>query len=354
MKVIIAFLKYDYGKNSRGGSLEKNVFFPAMKKAVDEVIPFWLEENGYPDDINGLQNKLMKFVRAKKPDLVFFILMRDEIRVSTIQEINKVSRTANWFCDDQWRFDSFSRIVGPVLTYVITVDKFSVYKYKLLRCENVILSQWATTKYLKQIDFDSLKYKYDVSFVGGWNLTREWFVRELERKGVFVKCFGYGWDKGRLTTEQMNEVFLKSRINLNLSNSIPMDIRYYSFLKKQLFSLLFKKMSFKKKMRNYILILKTLLGVVGKKKVEQIKARNFEIPGGGGFELSQYAPEIEDYYIIGKEIAVFTNIDDLYLQIKFYLSNPEIRMQVTKNGYIKTAEYTYEERMRRIFKEIDK
>lgn len=90
-----------------------------------------------------------------------------------------------------------------------------------------------------------------------------------------------------------------------------------------------------------------------KKRIEQIKGRNFEIPGCGGFQLSQYAAGLEDYYHIGKEIAVFGNIDELKLQIKYYLENDAERMRICEAGYLRSKEYTYEKRFKNIFEKIE-
>lgn len=352
MKIVTAFLKYDYGIKSRGVSLEKSLILPAIKKNTESIVPFWLEENGFPDNQNKLQYNLIEFVKEEKPELVFFILMNDEIQIDTIKKLNEISNTVNWFSDDQWRFDNFSKRIGPHLTYIITVDKFSVDKYKTIGCENVILTQWSTAIFNKKLNLNSVEFKYDVSFVGGKNLTREWYIYELAKKGIIVDCFGDGWEVGRLSLEEMNQVFLKSKISLNLSNSIPKDIRYYRFIKKQLFIILFKGMKLKKKIRMLLGIMLTLLGRNGLKDVEQIKARNFEIPGSGGFELSQYAPEIEDFYNIGKEIAIFTSPDELKRQIEYYLNNDSTRNEMRNRAFFRTQNYTYNNRIKKIFEEL--
>ena len=101
MKIVTALLKYDYGIESRGESLEKKGFLPAIEKVVDEVMPFWLEDNGFYEDQSLLQKKLIKFVEKEQPDAIFFILMNDEITSETIIHLSKKYITINWFCDDQ-------------------------------------------------------------------------------------------------------------------------------------------------------------------------------------------------------------------------------------------------------------
>ncbi len=348
MKIVTAFLKYDYGKKERGESGEKAIIFPSLQKTGNEVIPFWLEENGYPDNLDKLQENLMEFIDKEKPGILLFILMKDEIYPQTLEKLKDKTITINWFCDDQWRFENFTKYIAPKLTYSVTVDKFSLSKYKDINYKNVILSQWAVFDYVTDIEFDKINYKYDISFVGSRNPAREWIVSELKKDGHKVNCFGTGWPEGKVSYEEVKSIFLTSKINLNLSNSVPSDL---GFVKHIIMSLIFSVAAFNlKKLKRTLAAAKLLIS--GDKRAEQIKARNFEIPGCGGFQLTQYAPQIEDHYDIGKEVVIFTNISDLKLQVKYYLSNENERMKICQKGYVRTKEYTYDNRFRKIFKEI--
>lgn len=329
LKIVPVMLKYDYGIKSRGDSLEKVAFLPALQDVAQEVVPFWLEENGFLDDKLKLQYKIIDFIESEKPDIVFFVLMQDEVSIETIEKISQKYITINWFCDDQWRFEDFTRYIAPKLTYSITTDKFSLYKYLGINCENVILSQWASFDYIENIDFNAIDYKYDISFIGSKNSTREWIIKSLENKGYHVECFGDGWKNGRVSYDEIKQIFLNTKINLNLSNSVPRDISY-------IFSSI-------KSIKSYI---------KSTKRIEQIKARNFEIPCCGGFQLTNYVCGIEDYFSIGNEIAVYSNIDELSLQLEYYLNNEEVRKKMTINQYKKAREYTYKENLKRVFSKV--
>ena len=331
MKVVSALLKYDYGIKERGESLEKKGFLPALEQAADEVIPFWLEENGYYENRVLLQQNLINFVEAEKPDIVFFILMRDEITIDTIEYLSKKFITINWFCDDQWRFDTFTKYVAPKLTYSITTDKYSLSKYYSIGCKNVILSQWASFDYISNMDIDKIEYKYDISFIGAKNPAREWITEYLKKKGFFVECFGAGWNNGRVEYEDIKHIFLHSKINLNLSNSVPSDLSFLLHSPKSLIDF-----------------------VINKKRIEQIKARNFEIPCSGGFQLTGYVPGLEDYFDIGKEIAIYTNKNDLAMQINYYLHNEDERRTITKLSYKKAENYTYKYRLTNVLEIINR
>ena len=328
MKIIPVFLRYDYGIKSRGDSLEYRGFYPALQQLSDEVYPFWYDE--YLKKKGALQKEVIKFADKINPDIIFFILMKDEFSFETFDYLKSKYVTMNWFCDDQWRFENFTKYYAPHFTYSITTDKFALKKYKKIGYENTILSQWASCGYVETLDFEKITYKYDVSFVGGVNHYRKWLVNYLKKHDITVECFGCEWENNRVSFEKMAEIFQTSKINLNISNSVSYDVRYvFSSLK-----------SFKKFRRS-------------EKRVEQIKARNFEIPAFGGFQLTNYTPSLEDYFEIGKEVAIYTSIDNLLLQIRYYLDNEKEWKEIMINGYKRAIkEYTYFHRLKDAFKEM--
>lgn len=328
MKVVPVFLRYDYGIKSRGDSLDVIGFYPALKQIADEVYPFWFDE--YLDKKDELQKRIIEFIDEIDPDIVLFILMKDEFSFETLDYLKNKYITINWFCDDQWRFESFTKYYAPHFTYSVTTDKFALRKYKDIGYINVIFSQWASFGCDDEIDFESIQYNYDVSFVGGISGYRKWIVDKLLKSGIKVDCFGAGWKNGRVSFEEMADIFKTSKINLNISNSVSYDIRY-------IFSS-FKSIS---------------EFVRGKKKIEQIKARNFEIPAFGGFQLTHYAPSLEDYFEIGHEVAIYTSIEDIALQINYYLNNENERKIILINGYEKAKnKYIYYHRLKKIYERL--
>ena len=83
-----------------------------------------------------------------------------------------------------------------------------------------------------------------------------------------------------------------------------------------------------------------------------MNGRTFEIPGSGGFELSQFALEIEDYLVPGQEIGLYGTKDELIRQLRFYLANDEERKRICENGYRRTRNHTYQARFKEIFSRI--
>ena len=66
-----------------------------------------------------------------------------------------------------------------------------------------------------------------------------------------------------------------------------------------------------------------------------IPQRVLDIMGCGGFVLTNYQPEIEDLFEIGKEIEVFHNVDELIEKCNYYLTHERERLTIAMNGYKK-------------------
>ncbi|MCK4306994.1 glycosyltransferase [candidate division WOR-3 bacterium] len=308
IKIFFVESKYDYGDKNRGLSFEENNFLHTLVHSCYETIVFdpILTMKKYGK--KTMNRILIESVYRWNPDIVFFVLFKDEIELDTLIEIRDSMgiKTLNWFCDDHWRFDNFSKIYASFLSYVITTYKPTVEKYKLIGVKNVILSQWACNHYLyKRL---KLPYLYDVSFVGQPHGDRYKIIRRIRKAGIKVETFGYGWPNGRVTTYEMIKIFNQTKINLNLSNA-------------------------------------------SRGKINQIKGRDFEIPGCGGLMITGYNENLKDYYRIGKEMVCYNTVDDLIELLRHYLKNDEERETIREAGYKRvSAEHTYEERFQKIFK----
>jgi len=70
---------------------------------------------------------------------------------------------------------------------------------------------------------------------------------------------------------------------------------------------------------------------------EGIPLRVFDILGAGGFLITNYQKELEDYFEIGKDLVVYENIEDLQEKVQYYLEHEEERKEIAKNGHDKVA-----------------
>ncbi len=328
-KILAVLLEWDYGIKSRGPSIEQTCFVESLRQLVATVEPLWYDD--HLRDTDPLQELVRSRARALRPDLIFFVPYADQFTTATLDALKLDYPTYAWFGDDQWRFDSFTAGYAPHFTHVSTTDPWSVVKYRQLGIEP-ILTQWAGQPFAEERGtlMDESGFACDVSFVGAKTKYRYWFVQRLARNGIPVTCFGAGWPNGRVDNETMERIFRTSRINLNISNSVSHDIRF-------VFS----------NPRNLLHYLRS------PKRVEQMKARNFEIPIAGGFQLANYVPCLERYLAIGDEVAVYTTPEECTGQIRYYLAEEAERRRIAARGHARAlSEHTYRQRLERILAAI--
>lgn len=84
-----------------------------------------------------------------------------------------------------------------------------------------------------------------------------------------------------------------------------------------------------------------------------IPLRVFDIMGVGGFVLSNYQPEIEDYFTPGSDIEVYRSLEELEDKAGYYLSHEDIRTRIAINGYRTVSEnFSYDKAFNKMMDHI--
>ncbi|MFL5908068.1 MAG: glycosyltransferase [Solirubrobacterales bacterium] len=328
MRILYVAMADDYGDPARGPSFEDANFRSALEGMGHELIPFDFMAEARERGKGEMNRRLLATARGAAPDLSFFFLFQDEIDAETIREVSRAGGpTVNWFADDHWRFDRFTRHFAPAFDWSITTDRDSLPKYREIGYENVILSQWACNRYA--YDWTAPELEYEVTFVGQAYGNRPATVERLRAEGFDVRCWGYGWPEGRIGHAEMVRVFGASRINLNLSAAFspPRSIRARA------------------------------AALVNRDRHEprksQIKGRTFEVPGSGGFLLTDRVPHLESYLVPGQEVGVFESERELVQQLGWWLDREDERAAVAQAGYRRVrGEHTYDHRFAEIFRRM--
>ena len=358
MKILYVAPKFDYGKPEQGFSFEHYNFYDFLDKTGHEILYFdsltLLKQLGK----EPMNRRLLEMARTEHPDLMFTVLFTDELDPATVARISSETgvTTLNWFCDDHWRFENYSRHWAPSFNWVVTTAKSAVEKYRSMGYSHAIKSQWGCNHLLYRKL--GIPFKYEVTFVGQPHGNRRQIIQTLRDNGIRVQTFGAGWDSGRVSQEDMIRIFNESRINLNLSNasiagvSVPNPVmqsvldRVAITLDHVPFGPSVKRLG-RKVFESHQ---KAQPDDNGVKQFEQIKGRNFEVPGCGGFVLTGNVEDLDNYYESGKEVVSFKDTRDLVDKIKYYLSHEQEREAIANAGYERTLrEHTYTHRFRQIF-----
>jgi spore maturation protein CgeB len=165
-------------------------------------------------------------------------------------------------------------------------------------------------------DVDREKYATDVVFAGTWEPMREWWLEKVTEFDLSV--WGNMWEhvpegaplrarwKGNAVYgDEISKLFAVSRIHLN-------------FLREQ--------------------------------NKDSNNVRTFEIPGYGGFLLTQRSGEqAEELYVEGREIACFDTVEELKEMISYYLEHEDERLAIAQAGHERAVrEHQAIHRLRRI------
>jgi spore maturation protein CgeB len=328
MRILYVAMKHDYGDPRRGLSFEETNFRSSLEGMGHSLSAFDFMERARLDGVARMRSDLITLAAETKPELAFFFLFTDQLDTQTIEAVGQKGGcpTVNWFADDHWRFEDFTRHMAPAFDLAVTTDPDSLPKYGLLANTRVHLSQWACNRYA--YGRVTTELKRDVTFVGQPHGDRRQTVAQLEGAGIPVECWGFGWPSGQLEHAEMVDLFASSRVNLNLSNSSEVP-----GLKAQLRRLLHFNPP--------------------PPRPPQIKGRNFEVPGCGGFLLTERLPHLERYFELDREVAVYDGVDDLIDKVAYWSEHDEERARVADAGYQRVmAEHTYDHRFAKIFGEL--
>lgn len=288
-------------------------FYEPLKKLFSRVIVYDYLKRRTEIGAKGINEEIIDLVRKERPKYVIWTSFYYDIEGATLNKIREEGFIViGWFFDDEWRFDGYSKYWIPYLDYCVTNAIEAVPKYKELNAA-CILAVPVMGSVPVQRDWANVRELYDVSFVGSrFYADREQWINELKKNKIDVHAFGDGWGR-YLTFEEMLDVFGESKINLNLAKCNDTNRRL------------------------------------------QIKARVFEVCLAGGFLLTEYAPGIENFFEIDKEIVCFRNMQEMVDKVIYYLGHDEERRAIARAGFKRAErEYTTYKIMSRVFEHIKK
>ncbi|MBI9086569.1 MAG: tetratricopeptide repeat protein [Desulfobacterales bacterium] len=314
-KLLYVGMQYDYGDRRRGLSYEHRNFYDSLHRFCQrrgwEMVHYDFMERGRLLGREAMTEELFALATGTDFAALFAVLFdpdRDPVPevFSRIGEIGR-TRTVHWFCDDHWKFDTYSRHLAPHFHFSCTTAQTAVEKYGAIGLgDRVIKTQWACNHHLYVPG--NLSRDVDLSFVGMPHGNRRQVLAGLAAAGMVPEIYGFGWKgRPRLPFHRMVRLFSRSRINLNLSNASA-------------------------------------------EQGQQIKGRNFEIPGCGGFQLSSDAENLTEYYAEDREIVIFRSDEELVDKVRYYLAHEAEREAIARNAYDRTlAEHTWQHRLNLIF-----
>jgi len=286
-------------------------FYKPLQQVFSKVIPYDYVKRMAEIGVQGVQEEVIELVRKERPKYVLWLTATYEFQESTFARIRKEgSIVVGWMGDDTYSFEPYSKWWIPHLDYFQTHDIEAVPKYEALGAR-VILTMACEGVPIER-DWSNIEERYDVSFVGAKTKPgREQYINELRNRGIPVQVFGREWGR-YVPFEEMMDIFITSKINLNFSRATDSERK-------------------------------------------GPKGRTALICLAGGFLLTEYAPVIEKYFEIDKEVVCFNDTEEMIEKIHYYLNHEEERQAIAQAGWRRaTGEYTPFLILSRVFDEIEK
>jgi len=283
MKIIVVTNKF-LNRNGikRIDSGYYNLYIPLMNLGHNVI--FYDIEN--PTYDNSFSDVVKKF----SPDLIFCCLTGDNnsFKYEPVEEIREITKkgnivTFNWFCDDTWRFNSFSKNFCKNFTVCSTPEFSFLEKYKKESYSNIILGLWHCNHDIASRS--DIKYK-TLGFCGGITADRNENIQYLRSKGNHVNIFN------GCCYEEMFYNYSTNLIGLNFS------VNYNDPEKKT-----------------------------------QMKLRPMEIVNSCTLLATEYTPGLEHLFDIDNHIISFKSKEELNDKIGFYIKNPESTRNMVQGAY---------------------
>lgn len=380
-------------------------FDSQLIKAVNEnnikYITFSEKITNYHAD-SVFATKLIEVIHKEKVEAIlsydYFPL------ISSVCEINKIPYLS-WIFDCP-QYTLYSKTITNKMNYIYCFDAVFAERIYTLGASNVFHVPLATDtdKYLEILNNESkkneVKRKYDniVSFIGnfyngeknrlrssvfsdyitgyldgvieaqlltyGYNFIRELLddtvVQEVLKQCEITLGKEYIWNPEQMAADAVGmEVSARERelVIESLSNRFPVTLFSTSILKKEwnLKPLLNIKghADYEKEAPYIFYNSKINLNITSCTIESGIPQRVLDILGCGGFCLTNYQPEIAEYFVDGEELVMYSSLDDLFKKVEYYLQHEEERKGIAQKGYLKVKkEFSLKERVANMINSI--
>ena len=300
-----------------------------------------------------------------------------------------------------WVYDSphltlYAKTVFSENNYIFCFDRFEVNRLRAYGVEQIYHMPLAVnTKRLEQVfsKVEEMKYSYEVSFLGNLYNNEYNFFDQIRNMPEYYKGFFDGLIKtqtqifgcdvaAEVITEALYEK-IKTFVAINLEPEMFIRERevFLNFVQRKVTveerPEILRKISEKYSLSHfayekaptltqvnfcgYADYMKEMpfvfrgskinLNITLRSILSGIPLRCMDIMGAGGFLLSNYQPELAEFFRDGQEMVMYESQDDLMGKIEYYLSHEKERKDIAMCGKEKIEkEFSYEKKLSDIFR----
>jgi spore maturation protein CgeB len=295
------------------------IYYMTLKKIFPKIESFDSKKEYFQKGKDKMNLKFLRKIQSQSYDLIIFAMEYDEFYPETLNQIRKISPHAKSvviICDDDAKFDSWSRYISLFFDYTITSQDF-LNEYKKDGIKAFFHYDYNTYKLAPL----KIEKKYDVTFIGRPKSDRNEVIKYLLDNGIKVTLFGWDWYKypefkevygGPLSQEDYAKVINQSKINLS----------------------------------------PTKAGYLEQRNQFNMKGRFYEVSLCKSFQLVEKFPTLLKFFN-EKEMGMYTSQEDMLKKVKYFLSHEKEREAIAERAYKKTiTKYNREKQLLSIFTTI--
>lgn len=235
--------------------------------------------------------ELASVIESFKPELLFCIMTGasksftpDEPWDVIQKETNKGNvKTFNWYCDDSYRFDSFSKDTCNNFHWCSTPEKSFLENYKKIGYDNIVYATWHANAKLYSSFTGSPKVRESI-FIGGLHANRTQLLSSIQRQGHNVAVCNE-----KLSFEDMIYHYSATKVCLNFTKDAS-------------------------------------------NVQTQMKARIFEIISTGSLLLTEYTEDLDNCFNQG-DVLTFTNDQEAVSHLNEIYRNPAWAEELRERGH---------------------
>ncbi|MFA5859202.1 MAG: glycosyltransferase [Elusimicrobiota bacterium] len=252
----------------------------------------------------GMQEYIKTFIEKNNINTIFYWPgpANFDFNVHFFEKLRRNCFVVMWIGGDtEHYFEGRDQYYAQAMDYVINDELIAPYKFNQIGIASAYFPNACDREHYHKIE--GLKLDTDVSFIGllSDKIGRREYVKYLEENSVNIKTYGVDSVNGTISREEKVALFNRTKINLNFTGTAEVT----------------------RLTRN---------NRINRRK-KQVKGRVIEITLSGGFVLSEYVPSLEHLFVIGKEIDVFYDKEELLEKVRYYLNNEEQRVSIAQCGY---------------------
>ena len=264
-----------------------------------------------PLQVRSFNNHILKTAESFNPDIVF-VFKGTFVLPGTVSVLKKKCILVNFYPDVS--FTAHGSLIPktlPLYHHIFTTKTYGIIdmREKLgIKNSSFIPHGFDPDihRSLKFNNFNTDKYKCDLSFIGGYSKKKGKHVSFIKASlpSLNIKVWGHKW-------QQYEGVPLGDAIQYD---SITGD--FYALA---------------------IQASKINLGLLheevrGASSGDKTTSRTFHIPGAGGFMVHERTDELLQFFHEDKEVICFSTLEELTEKVEYYLQNDKKRIEIQKQG----------------------